>query len=160
MKIAVYPGSFDPVTNGHLDIIKRAASLCEELYVAVLENPVKNSLFTIEERVSMLQEALKEFDNVKVEPFRGLLIDYVKQTGAQLIIRGLRAVSDYEYELQMALANKKLDPEIETVFLVANTEYSFLSSSLVKELAAFKGELNELVPSCVKHKLQEKMKER
>ena len=141
---AVYPGSFDPITNGHLDIIFRGAKLFDELRVAVLNNVSKKSLFSSEERIEMIKENIKEYDNIIVEPFDGLLINYAKEVNADVIIRGLRAVSDYEYELQMALANKKLYDDIETIFLVSNSKYSYLSSSLVKEIAHFDGNLQDL----------------
>lgn len=153
---AVYPGSFDPITNGHLDIIFRGAKLFDELRVAVLNNVSKKSLFSSEERIEMIKENIKEYDNIIVEPFDGLLINYAKEVKADVIIRGLRAVSDYEYELQMALANKKLYDEIETIFLVSNSKYSYLSSSLVKEIAHFDGNLQDFVPVNVNIKLKEK----
>lgn len=153
---AVYPGSFDPITNGHLDIIFRGAKLFDELRVAVLNNLSKKSLFSSEERIKMIKENIKEYDNIIVEPFDGLLINYAKEVKADVIIRGLRAVSDYEYELQMALANKKLYDEIETIFLVSNSKYSYLSSSLVKEIAHFNGNLQDFVPINVNIKLKEK----
>ncbi len=153
---AVYPGSFDPITNGHLDIIFRGAKLFDELRVAVLNNVSKKSLFSSEERIKMIKENIKEYDNIIVEPFDGLLINYAKEVKADVIIRGLRAVSDYEYELQMALANKKLYDEIETIFLVSNSKYSYLSSSLVKEIAHFDGNLQDFVPINVNIKLKEK----
>ena len=153
---AVYPGSFDPITNGHLDIIFRGAKLFDELRVAVLNNVSKKSLFSSEERIEMIKENIKEYDNIIVEPFDGLLINYAKEVNADVIIRGLRAVSDYEYELQMALANKKLYDDIETVFLVSNSKYSYLSSSLVKEIAHFDGNLQDFVPVNVNIKLKEK----
>lgn len=160
MRKAVYPGSFDPVTMGHLDIIRRAASMCEILYVAVLDNPSKHPLFTTEERVDLIRKSTGDISNLQIETFRGLLIDYAESRDAKLIVRGLRAVSDYEYELQMALANKALCPGIETIFLVANTTYSFLSSSLVKELAMHACALNDLVPEPVANALREKMMRR
>lgn len=153
---AVYPGSFDPITNGHLDIIFRGAKLFDELRVAVLNNVSKKSLFSSEERIEIIKENIKEYDNIIVEPFDGLLINYAKEVKADVIIRGLRAVSDYEYELQMALANKKLYDEIETIFLVSNSKYSYLSSSLVKEIAHFDGNLQDFVPVNVNIKLKEK----
>ncbi|WP_099950560.1 pantetheine-phosphate adenylyltransferase [Ezakiella peruensis] len=156
MMRAVYPGSFDPITNGHLDIIFRGAKLFDELRVAVLNNVSKKSLFSSEERIKMIKENIKEYDNIIVEPFDGLLINYAKEVKADVIIRGLRAVSDYEYELQMALANKKLYDEIETIFLVSNSKYSYLSSSLVKEIAHFDGNLQDFVPINVNIKLKEK----
>ena len=158
--IAVYPGSFDPVTNGHIDIIQRAAKLTDTLYVAVLTNPFKKPFFTVEERISLLEKVTEDIPNVKIEPFSGLLIDYAEKIGAKIIFRGLRAVSDYEYELQMALANKKLKGDTETLFMVANSKYSFLSSSLVKEIATFGGDLTGMVPDFVISEVEAKIKRR
>lgn len=158
--IAVYPGSFDPVTNGHIDIIQRAAKLTDTLYVAVLTNPSKKPFFTVEERISLLEKVTEDITNVKIEPFSGLLIDYAEKIGAKIIFRGLRAVSDYEYELQMALANKKLKGDTETLFMVANSKYSFLSSSLVKEIATFGGDLTGMVPDFVISEVEAKIKRR
>ena len=158
--IAVYPGSFDPVTNGHIDIIQRAAKLTDTLYVAVLTNPSKKPFFTVEERISLLEKVTEDIPNVKIEPFSGLLIDYAEKIGAKIIFRGLRAVSDYEYELQMALANKKLKGDTETLFMVANSKYSFLSSSLVKEIATFGGDLTGMVPDFVISGVEAKIKRR
>lgn len=158
--IAVYPGSFDPVTNGHIDIIQRAAKLTDTLYVAVLTNPSKKPFFTVEERISLLKKVTEDIPNVKIEPFSGLLIDYAEKIGAKIIFRGLRAVSDYEYELQMALANKKLKGDTETLFMVANSKYSFLSSSLVKEIATFGGDLTGMVPDFVISEVEAKIKRR
>ncbi len=146
----VYPGSFDPVTNGHVDIIKRAAKLCDKLIIGVLVNSSKNPAFTLNERVNLLHCALADIPNVQIESFSGLLIDFMNQKKASVIIKGLRAVSDFEYELQMALLNKNLDSEIETLFMMANINYSFLSSSSVKELARNKGKIDGLVPDCIK----------
>lgn len=158
--IAVYPGSFDPVTNGHIDIIQRAAKLTDTLYVAVLTNPSKEPTFTVEERINLLKKVTEDIPNVKVEPFSGLLIDYAEKIGAKIIFRGLRAVSDYEYELQMALANKKLKGDAETLFMVSNSKYSFLSSSLVKEIATFGGDLTGMVPDFVISEVEAKIKRR
>lgn len=158
--IAVYPGSFDPVTNGHIDIIQRAAKLTDTLYVAVLTNPSKKPFFTVEERISLLEKVTEDIPNVKIEPFSGLLIDYAEKIGAKIIFRGLRAVSDYEYELQMALANKKLKGDTETLFMVANSKYSFLSSSLVKEIATFGGDLTGMVPDFGISEVEAKIKRR
>lgn len=158
--IAVYPGSFDPVTNGHIDIIQRAAKLTDTLYVAVLTNPSKKPTFTVEERINLLKKVTEDIPNVKVEPFSGLLIDYAEKIGAKIIFRGLRAVSDYEYELQMALANKKLKNDTETLFMVSNSKYSFLSSSLVKEIATFGGDLTGMVPDFVISEVEAKIKRR
>ncbi|MDP4182544.1 MAG: pantetheine-phosphate adenylyltransferase [Bacillota bacterium] len=150
MKICVYPGSFDPVTNGHLDIIDRAAKLCDKLIVAVLINSNKNPAFSLEERVGLLERVLKDRENVVVESFSGLLIDFVKKKNACSIVKGLRAVSDFEFELQMALLNKNLDPEVETLFMMTNINYFFLSSSAVKELAKNNGNIEGLVPECIR----------
>ena len=158
--IAVYPGSFDPVTNGHIDIIQRAAKLTDTLYVAVLTNPSKKPTFTVEERINLLKKVTEDIPNVRVEPFSGLLIDYAEKIGAKIIFRGLRAVSDYEYELQMALANKKLKGDTETLFMVSNSKYSFLSSSLVKEIATFGGDLTGMVPDFVISEVEAKIKRR
>jgi len=149
MKIAIYPGSFDPITNGHLDIIKRASKMCDKLIVSVIYNPNKNPLFTLEERKKLVEESIKEYSNVSVDCFSGLLIEYAKENQATAIIKGLRAISDFEYELQMALMNQKLCPGIETVFLMTSSEYSFLSSSLIKEVARFGGCIKGLVPENV-----------
>ena len=160
MKIAIYPGSFDPVTLGHLDIIKRSASMVDELIVGVLNNKAKSPLFSVEERVKMLGEVTKELPNVKVIPFAGLLVDFARQTESKMIIRGLRAITDFEYELQMSQMNRKLEEKIETVFLTTNLEYSYLSSSMVKEVAAFGGDISQLVPALVADRVNEKMKEK
>ena len=157
---AIYPGSFDPVTLGHLDIIKRSASMVDELIVGVLNNKAKSPLFSVEERVTMLGEVTKELPNVKVIPFAGLLVDFARQTESKMIIRGLRAITDFEYELQMSQMNRKLEENVETVFLTTNLEYSYLSSSMVKEVAAFGGDISQLVPALVADRVNEKMKEK
>ena len=157
---AIYPGSFDPVTLGHLDIIKRSASMVDELIVGVLNNKAKSPLFSVEERVKMLCEVTKEMPNVKVIPVAGLLVDFARQTESKMIIRGLRAITDFEYELQMSQMNRKLEENVETVFLTTNLEYSYLSSSMVKEVAAFGGDISQLVPALVADKVNEKMKEK
>lgn len=159
MKV-VYPGSFDPVTNGHLDIIERAISLFDEVVVAVLKNPNKKSLFTVEERVNILKEVTSHLPDVKIDSFEGLLIDYVLQQDAKAVIRGLRAVSDFEFEFQIALANRKLSPDVETIFLMTSTQYSFLSSSIVREIASLDGCVKDLVPVEVEKKLKGKYKNR
>ena len=145
-KIAIYPGSFDPITNGHLDIIKRASRIFDKLIVAVLTNAAKNPAFTFDERVEMIKTATRDIPNVEVKSFDGLLVDFVKQENASVIVKGLRAVSDFEYEFQMALLNEKLAPEIETMFLATSDKYCFLSSSIVKEIARHGGELEDFVP--------------
>lgn len=150
---AIYPGSFDPVTNGHLDIIERAARTFDELIVAVAVNKEKRPLFSVEERVELLREACRHLDNVQVDYFNGLTVDYVESKGAKVIIRSLRAVSDFEYELQMALTNKRLNDRVETLFMMTSAEYSFLSSSIVKELAELGAPLTGLVPPIVEDRL-------
>ena len=157
MKIAVCPGSFDPVTNGHIDIIERASMMFDELIVGVFHNVNKKPLFTMQERVELLTEATKHLKNVKVTSFHGLLNEYVKQQGSRIIVRGLRAMSDFEYEFQRALLLKHLDPEIETVFMMTSNEYSFLSSSGIRELANFQGEIKGLVPKCVEIAIKQKV---
>lgn len=156
MNIFVYPGSFDPVTNGHIDIIDRASKICDKLIVAVLVNNNKKPVFDLDERVDMLKCALKDRDNIEIEKFSGLLIDYMKQKKASVIIKGLRAVSDFEYELQMALLNKNLDSKVETLFMMTNINYSFLSSSAVKELAMNGADIGQLVPECIVDKIKSK----
>ncbi len=160
MRRAIYPGSFDPVTNGHLDIIERGSKICDELIVAVLQNKAKSSLFSAEERVRMLNEVTKSLPNVKILAFDGLLIDFAKQMDAKMIIRGLRAITDFEYELQMAQTNHKLAPEVETVFLTTSLDYSFLSSTTVKEVASFQGDISQFVPKVIAEKMKEKQKEK
>lgn len=156
-KIAVYPGSFDPITNGHFDIIKRASKLFDKLIVAVLYNSSKNSLFTFEERVELIKDVVKDIDNVEVDSFTGLLIDYCNDKKVNAIIRGLRAVSDFEYELQMAQMNRQLNQDIETVILTTSTKYSFISSSLIKEVGKYKGDISELVPNNVSKEVYKKL---
>ena len=153
MKIGVYPGSFDPVTNGHLDIIERSAKLFDKLIVAVLINSNKTPLFSVEKRLEFLRESCKEFKNVEIESFEGLLIEFMKEKNANVIVKGLRAVSDFEYEFQMALMNRKLNPEIETVFMMTSNKYSYLSSSLIKEVARFGGCVKGLIPEIVEKEL-------
>ncbi|HGJ64016.1 TPA: pantetheine-phosphate adenylyltransferase [bacterium] len=156
MKIAVYPGSFDPITNGHIDLIERASKIFDYLIVAVAENPGKSPLFTIEERISMVKEAIERYDNVTVDSISGLTVDYVKEHEASIIVRGLRAISDFEFELQMALMNRKLNEEIETIFLMPSLQYSYLKSSHIKELAKLGGSLEGLAPNFVIEKLKKK----
>lgn len=157
IKIAVYPGSFDPLTNGHLDIIRRASKLFDFLIVGVLNNSAKNHLFTKEERVSMIQKCTTDIENIEVKMFNGLLVDFVKESNAVAIVKGLRAVSDYEYELQMAALNKHIAEEIETIFFMANIQNSFLSSSIVKELARNGGNIEGLVPDKIIGDIMAKM---
>ncbi len=151
---AVYPGSFDPVTNGHIDIINRAAELVDELIVAVVHNPNKSPLFTIEERKEMILESLGRRPGVRAEAFTGLLVDFLKQQQANLIVKGLRAISDFEFEFQMAMLNRNLNPKIDTIFLMTSVEYAFLSSSSVREIASLGGEVRDFVPSYVLEKLR------
>ena len=160
MNAAIYPGSFDPMTLGHLDIIKRASIMFDELTVSVLDNKAKNALFSVGERVSILKEATKDLPNVTVDSFNGLLIDYARQKSIHISVRGLRAITDFEYELQMAQTNHKLEPEFETVFLTTSLEYSYLSSSTVKEVAAFGGDISRFVPEIVADRIAEKMKKK
>ncbi len=157
MKSAVYPGSFDPVTYGHLDIIRRSAEIFDELTVSVLDNKMKTPLFSVEERVKMLEEATKEYSNVKVESFSGLLVDYTRKNNIYVSIRGLRAITDFEYELQIAQTNRILsDGHLDTMFLTTSLEYAYLSSSTVKEIAMFKGDISKCVPDFVRDMMYEK----
>jgi len=155
-QIAVYPGSFDPVTNGHLDIIHRAAKHFDHVIVAVLNNTSKKPLFTVEERKQLLAEVTRDMPNVEIDSFRDLLVNYMTQKNASIIVRGLRAVSDFEYELQLASTNSKLNGQIETFFMMTNPQYSYLSSSIVKEIAQFHGKVVDLVPESVEKALREK----
>jgi len=154
----IYPGSFDPITRGHLDIINRARNLFAEIIVAVFNNPRKDPLFSMEEREDLLRQATADLTGVKVDSFSGLTVDYVREQGAIAILRGLRAVSDFEGEFQMSAMNKELNSEVETVFLMTSTRYAFLSSSVIKEVAQFGGDVSELVPPCVEEALQEKFR--
>ncbi|MEP7273744.1 MAG: pantetheine-phosphate adenylyltransferase [Acidobacteriota bacterium] len=155
---AIYPGTFDPVTNGHLDIIERACKLFDEVIVSILVNPGKTPMFSLEERVSMLTEVLNaRFHQVRVDTFEGLLVDYALRQGAQAVVRGIRAVSDYEYELQMALMNRRLKPQVETVFLMSAQENSYLSSRLVKEVFSLGGTITGLVPELVVERMRAKL---
>lgn len=155
---AVYPGSFDPITYGHIDIIKRGVKIFDKVTVAVLINPSKNPLFTVEERVELINKVTKDVPNVEIDSFHGLLVDYMIQKNANTIIKGLRAVSDFEYELQMASINRKLNANIETLFMMTNNKYSYLSSSIVREIARHHGSVNDLVPEIVEKALTEKSK--
>jgi pantetheine-phosphate adenylyltransferase len=160
MKRAVFPGSFDPLTNGHLDIIQRSAPLFDEMIVAVLNNPDKNPMFTVEERLDMIREVLPSIDTddceMKVESFSGLTAEFAKQKNADAIVRGIRAVSDYEYELRMALMNRRLEPEIETVFLMADEEFSYVSSTLMKQVFELGGRVEGLIPELVEQRMRAK----
>ena len=157
MKIAVYPGSFDPVTYGHLDIINRASKMFDEVIVAVMCNSAKTPLFSLDERVKMLQESVKDLSNVKIESFSGLLIDYCKSADIHIVIRGLRAITDFEYELQIAQTNKELSHnQVDTVFLTTSLRYSYLSSSVVKEIASYNGDISPCVPEFIADRLYQK----
>ena len=157
MTTAIYPGSFDPVTNGHLDIIRRAAKLADVLIVAVLNNPAKVSMFTVEERVDMLRETTKDIENVRVDSFSGLTVDYARKENAICMVRGLRAVTDFDYELQLSQTNKALAPDIDTVFLATDLKYAYLSSSVVKDAAGFGGDISAFVPEYVQKKVLDKL---
>ena len=157
---AIYPGSFDPVTFGHIDIIERAARISDELIVGVLQNKAKTPLFSVEERVIMLREVTKHLKNVKIVPFEGLLIEFAKTMDAKVIVRGLRAITDFEYELQMSQTNRKLNSDVETLFLTTSLDYSYLSSTTVKEVASYDGDITQFVPEFVAEKVTEKIKER
>lgn len=154
--IAVYPGTFDPVTNGHLDLVQRSLTIFDEVIVAVAANPKKAPLFSLAERIDMFKEVTAKYKNVVIEGFDGLLVDYVRKKAAVGIVRGLRAVSDFEYELQMALMNRRLDSSIETVYLMPSEEYSFITSTIVKEAASYGGDVSTLVPNVVVEKLKKK----
>lgn len=156
-RVALYPGSFDPLTNGHLDILSRARRLADRVIVAILENDAKTPLFSVPERIAMIREILGEDPAVPVRSFSGLLVDFARDSGASLIVRGLRAISDYEYELQMALMNRRLAPGVETVFLMAKEEYSYVSSRLVKEVARLGGDVAGLVPESVRRRLVDRV---
>ncbi|CQR71401.1 Phosphopantetheine adenylyltransferase [Sporomusa ovata DSM 2662] len=160
MRIGVCPGSFDPVTNGHVDIFSRASKMFDLVIAAVFHNPNKKPLFTMEERVEMLNLATKDITNIKVDSFSGLLYDYVLQQNSNFIVRGLRALSDFEYEFQRALLIKKIVPEIETIFMMTSNEYSFVSSSSIKELAKFGGPITGLVPECLEEKITKRIREK
>ena len=155
---AIYPGSFDPVTNGHLDIIDRASKVFDHLVVVVLENPRKVSTFSMDEKVEMLNKIVTPYKNVEVDSYKGLLIDYAQKSGASIIIKGLRAISDFEFEFQMALTNRKLNCDVETMFMMTNNMYSFISSSIVKEVAGYGGEIKDLVPSLLYEMIVEKFR--
>ena len=156
MKIAIYPGSFDPVTNGHIDVIERALKIFDKVIVTVGDNPEKKSLFSTEERIEMIKESTKHLKNLEIDSFSGLLLDYVKSKNSKIIVRGLRAVSDFEFEFQRALMNRVVDENIETIFIMTKEHYVYLNSSIIKEMAMFNSNLNGLVPEIVEKKLKEK----
>ena len=160
MSIAVYPGSFYPVTYGHLDIIKRSIRVFDKLVIGILLNSEKNPLFSMEERVEFLTEATKDMENVEVKSFSGLLVDFARENNADITVRGLRAVTDFEYELQIAQINNKLDSNLDTMFFTTSTEYAYLSSTIVREIASYHGDVSELVPPYVEQKLKQKFRER
>lgn len=160
MTTVIYPGSFDPVTNGHFDIATRASNLFDRVIVAVLENPRKTPLFSINERVGLLEKLLKDMPNVEVDFFQGLLIDYARKKNATIIIKGLRAISDFETEFQMALINRQLDSEVETLFMMTNNKYSYISSSIVKEIGSYGGDISCLVPEQVRNDVLVKIREK
>ena len=157
MKKAIYPGSFDPLTLGHIDIIKRASGIVDELVVGVLNNSAKNSLFSLDERVSMIKEMTDSMPNVTVTSFNGLLVDYMREIDATIIVRGLRAVTDFEYELQMAQTNRVLAPDVDTVFLTTSLEYAYLSSTIMKEVAYFNGDLSKFAPKEITDAVKKKL---
>ena len=158
MKRAIYPGSFDPVTNGHLDVVERARKLFDEVIVAVAHNDEKQPLFSLEERLDLLRQTVGKIDNVRISQFDGLLVEFARAEKASAVIRGLRAVSDFEFEFQMALMNRKLDPEIETIFLMPKEEYTYLSSRIVKEIAKLGGDVSAFVPPAVAKALAKKFR--
>ena len=155
-RIAIYPGSFDPVTNGHIDIAQRGLKLFDKIIVAILSNPVKDFLFTVEERIEMLESSFEEYPNIEVETFDGLLVDYAAKKKSTAILRGMRAVSDFEYEFQLALMNRKLNREVQSVFLMTSLRWIFTSSSIIKEAAQFGGDIKGMVPPIVNEKLKKK----
>ena len=157
-KVAIYPGSFDPFTNGHLDIVERGLKIFDSIIIAILHNPGKQALFSVDERIEMLKQSTKKLSNVKIESFSGLLVDFAAQKNAQAILRGMRAVSDFEYEFQLALMNRRLNREVQTVFLMTGLRWIFTSSSIIKEAARFGGNINGMVTPIVKKKLKEKFK--
>ncbi|MBO4510347.1 MAG: pantetheine-phosphate adenylyltransferase [Lachnospiraceae bacterium] len=160
MRTALYPGTFDPVTSGHLDIIKRAAGVCDKLVIGVLPNSAKHPWFSVDERIELLEKVTKSLSNVYVETFDGLTVDFGRKIGAKVIVRGLRAITDFEYELQIAQINHKLNPEIDTIFFTTSQEYSYVSSSIAKEIALYGGDVNGIVPLEIKDDLFRKVAER
>lgn len=159
MKRALTPGTFDPITSGHLEIINRASRIFDEVIVAVAASPKKKPLFSLDERVALAREALKDMPNVRVEPFCGLLVDFAQQMQAPVAVKGLRAITDFEYEFQQTALNYQLDPRLETIFIMSSPEYMYLSSSVVREIASFHGDVTQFVPACVSRALQEKFAE-
>lgn len=157
-KVAIYPGTFDPITNGHLSIIRRALEIFDKLIIAILTNPQKKPLFSLDERIYMIKEATKGLGNIEVDSFEGLLVDYAVKKGAKVIIRGLRAMSDFEFEFQMALMNRKLNRSVQSIFLMTDYKWLYISSSIVKEVASFGGDISGLVPEVVCEKLKEKFR--
>ncbi len=157
-RVAVYPGTFDPITNGHLDIIERGTDIFDELIILVAEREDKHPLFTMKERIEMIKCVTRRFNNVSVLPLRGLLVSFLKKNDIKFVLRGLRAVSDFDYELQLALTNKNLYPNLETVFIMSNNNYIFLSSSIVREIARFNGDVSRFVPACVEETLKRRFK--
>lgn len=155
-RIAIYPGTFDPVTNGHVDIAKRGLKLFDRIIVAILNNPVKKTLFSVEERVEMLEESFKNFPDIEIDTFEGLLVEYAARRKSRAVLRGMRAVSDFEYEFQLALMNRRLNREVQTVFLMTGLRWIFTSSSIIKEAASFGGDIDGMVPPFVHQKLKEK----
>lgn len=156
MTKAIYPGSFDPVTLGHLDVIKRASNIVDHLIVGVLNNNSKSPLFSIEERVKMLKEVTRDMPNVEIRDFRGLLVDFARQTNAKVIVRGLRATTDFEYELQLSQTNRKIAPDVDTMFFTTSLEYAYLSSSIVKEVAVYGGDISQFVAPCIERYMRQK----
>lgn len=156
-KIAIYPGTFDPITNGHIDLIQRSLKIFDEVIVAVAPSTKKHPMFTVEERIALISESVKGFKGARAEAFSGLLVDYVRNKGSLFIVRGLRAVSDFEYELQMALMNRLIDSNVETVFMMPSQEHTFLSSTIVKEVSSFGGPVTGLVPAVVEKALRDKL---